>query len=289
MSDAQIQAALEPQTQVPPPKSDAEAARQAAAQPAHAEPETEDPAKVAEEAAKKEKNRTREYINKLNRDNGALRARLEAAERAMAERQGNAAPTQQRPAQAPQTPNAGADPKPTLASCNYDLEVHAERIADWKVRQARAEWQAEVQKHAETSQKQTTWQSYETKAAAFTEAHPDFPEVVSSIKYPLSETLQAAIAAHPQGPEIAYHLGQNDDDAFQLAGIQPHLISAAVDRIASRLTGPRPSNAALAAIPPVTKAPNPPPRVGTRAPTSVPPEKMTDDQWFAQRKAKGKG
>jgi hypothetical protein len=98
------------------------------------------------------------------------------------------------------------------------------------------------------------------------------------------------------GPEIAYHLGNNDDDAFQLASIQPHLAAAAVDRLAKRLLAAHeaPGIAAPAApiptpsriAPPVSKAPAPLPSVGGRSPVATPPEKMTDDQWYAQDREK---
>jgi hypothetical protein len=254
------------------PKSDAEAAALEIKQGTIENIETQEAApKSEDDPEEKKRHRTREYINRQNRTIGELRAQLEM------ERQQKAAPV-------PQTQQTVSPDEPTLEAHNYDIVAYQRAHTAWAIKQARSEWESQTKQQAEQTQEQTTWQSYEQRAAEFAADHPDFLEVVNSIKYPLLKTVQAAIAAHPQGAALAYHLGQNDDDAFQIASIQPHLAVAAVERLASRLAAPQGQTKPI----PITSAPPPPPRVGGRSPTSVAPEKMTDDEWLARERAQRK-
>jgi hypothetical protein len=230
-------------------------------------------AKEAEEASERKKNRTREYIAKLNRERAELAAENAALKAAQA-------------APKPTTHAAPAEGKPTLEQFNFDQDAYLEALADWKVEQHLKQREESTKQAESAKSQQEIVGAYNTAAAEFADAHPDFPEVVGSIQYPLSDALQAAIMAHPKGPEIAYHLGTNDDDAFALASIQPALAAAAVERLASRLTAAPEAPQTPINPKPVSKAPAPAPIVSGRSPTEVPPEKMTDDEWYRQQQAK---
>lgn len=256
-----------------PPKSDAEAAAQEAAQEVdgkkHEEEGAKEKPKGEDDEQKRKKNRTKAYIDKINRERAELAQRvaeLEAKQKAG-------------PGQRP------ADQKPTLEEHNFDQDAYIEAMAEWKAQEL-LQKQTEQQKKADQERRQReATETYAQRVAAFADDHPDFPEVVGSIPYPLSNELQAAIMAHESGPEIAYHIGNNDDDAFALASTAPHLAAAAVERLAKRLTAapkapnPEPKK-------PVSQTPAPPPTVSGRKPTDVPPEKMTDDEWFKREQAK---
>lgn len=264
----------------PAPKSDAEAAEQAAAaKPAGTEatPETD-----AEKERKK--NRTREYINRINRENAELRQRMTEVE---SRQQSN--PQQRQPAA------EAAAGEPTLEEHDFDLVKFQRAHSAWAVEQALKQRDQTNQKAESEKKQRELLTTYNTRTVEFAEENPDFQEVVSSIAYPLSNELQAAIMAHEKGPQIAYHLGNNDDDAFALASIQPHLAAAAVERLASRLTAaPKPAPTPTAVVVPETKpkpisqAPAPTPTVSGRSPTDTPPEKLTDDQWFAREQERSR-
>lgn len=256
------------------PRSDAEAALTEAPKTAEAPAEkTEEAPKPDDGEVERKKNRTKEYIARINRENAELRQRA-------AELEARSNP----PAAA-----AKASGEPTLEQFNYDLEAYQRALVKYELdaRDTQAQQAESSRKQAEIAA------TYTQKVAEFADEHPDFQEVVSSIAYPLSPALEAAIMAHPNGPQIAYHLGSNDDDAFQLAAIQPHLADAAVKRLAARLTAaqPTPQATPTPTPKPVSKAPAPVPTVGGRSPVEIPPEKMTDDEWYARerkrREAKG--
>lgn len=270
----------------PAPRNDAEAQQQEAAAKAKQEAANQE-----QEQAKKP-NRTREYIDKINRDNAEMRRRL-------AQLEAGQQPSQQQPnnsgAGAARTAHQG-DAEPTLEDHDFDVEAYTRAHSAWAVRHELQKQQTQQTAAAAAAQREERWTTYTTRATEFADANPDFFEVVGLIAHPLSNEVQDAIAAHAKGPEIAYHLGNNDDDAFELASIQPHLAAAAVERLAKRLSAapakpeanqsPQQNNLAAASAlaasqtKPISQAPPPAPTVGGRSPADVPQEKLTDDDWY---------
>lgn len=261
------------------PRNDAEAALQEQAATQEADTAKQEEAKKAEEEAAKRKNRTSQYIDRLRteadsqrRENAELRKRLDAIESRF-------------PKQEPQ--------EPTLESAGFDPQELARQTARYEVEQARKQWEQEQRTAADTRTEQEKVAAYQSRVQSFAAQHPDFAEVVGSVDTSLLHPeLQKAIMAHEKGPQIAYQLALNDDDLFQLASVRPELVGLAVARFASRMesaqtadTQATPASAALAPTPapkPASQAPAPAPRVGGRTPTEVPPEKMTDDEWYSQ-------
>lgn len=244
-----------------PPRNDAEAAAQAAK-----EPETK-PEEVKPEEPKPKRNRTGEYIHKLQ-------SRVKELEESLHSLQ----------AKGPQK-----TPEPTLEQSNFDQGAHARAMAEWAAQEAVGQYKFTQQQETAQRRLQEVTDGYNAKVASFTAEHPDFQEKVLAIPYQPSEAVQLAIMTHEKGPEIAYALANDDDLAFQLASIQPHLAAAAVERVASRLTAapevpttPQPV-APQATVRPVSKAPPPVQTVSGKSPTETPPEKMTDAQWWSRR------
>lgn len=276
----------------PAPRNDAEAAQQeaeaqaaAAQQPNDAQAQAQ--AQAEAQQAERQKNRTKEYIGRLQSDNATLRQQL-------AELSANRGqPSQPRPTAAP-SQGGNDDPEPTYEGCDYDPVAYAQAYTQWHARQASKEQRESQARTAAREEHQRVVLGYQQKAHAFAEAHPDYWDVVNQMPPDLlpSDVVQRAIMAHERGPEIVYHLANNDDDAFALASVQPHLAARAVERIAQRLSAapPAPSASqqatppaapAAAAPKPISRAPAPAPTVSGRSPTETPPEKMTDDQWYA--------
>ncbi|WP_396615506.1 hypothetical protein ACHZ97_14635 [Lysobacter soli] len=269
----------------PVPKSDAEAAQMGADTPKEPEPKAEPPKPDPE--AEKKRNRTTEYIDRLKTESRDLRARV-------AELEARQAP------QAPAKPAAAPEGKPTLESCNYDLEEYAEKLSDWKLEQHARSSAEKAQKDTEKKTFEETIQSYETKRLAFIEEHPDFEEVVGTVdpRY-LTQELQMAVISHPDGPALAYHLATNEDDLFDIASRRPELYGDALNRLSKRLSAapsqpetpaPDPTPVAIAKAPakPISQAPAPTPTVSGRAPAVVDESKLTDEEWFKREKEKAR-
>lgn len=264
-----------------PPRSDAEAAQREAEQ-AAAKPPAEPP---KQEGGKK--NRTGEYIKRLQEENRSFREReaeyqrrLEAIEKRFPQQDENAQPTREQ--------------------FDFDESKYEAAMNDWRARQVQQRL-AEEQKTTEAQrQQQERFDAYRGRIEKFAADHPDFEEVVSGIAVPLPPQLQLAIMGHESGPEIAYYLGQNEDEAFNLAMVRDGLEAHALDRLVARMKAaqqppaadtsappaqPNPAEALAGAptpspTPKTTQAPPPVPTVGGRAPVEVPPEKMTDEEWY---------
>jgi hypothetical protein len=285
--NTEVQAPItEAPTNAPAPKNDAEAQQQVALAPVVTEPTPEEKAKAAEGEEKK-KNRTRDYINRINRENAELRQRAAALEAAQQAPQRT--PNWSQPAD-PRQRQGVEDTGPTLEEFGYDVNAHQQARDRWLIEQTTRQFQQSQQQQDYVRQQQTILTTYEQRAAEFTDQHPDFLEAVGSIDpHFLTPDLQLAVMSHARGPEIAYQLANDDEALFHLASIRADLLPAAVNRIALRLSAaPQAGNTppVIAPTPPksLTQAPPPVPTVGGRSPSPVSAEKLTDDDWYARRK-----
>jgi len=309
------------QSQVPTraPRSDAEAAafeaqaKQQAAQQQN-QPNAPDAAKDGSDG--KKPNRTTQYIQEINEDRARLRRELEELRRGSGQQQ--PAPTQRQPQHQQQTgtQDAGEPAEKTLVDFDFDLDAYTAYKIEQGVSKA---LKARDSAHEQSQSKEALtkdYGTYLTRIHEFSESHPDFQEVVDSMKVPLPEATQLAIMRHENGPAIAYHIATDEDSAYELALSPPHLVDIAIKRIAARLgaapaasqsANPATANAtgvdggqdaagqqpsapadtntpAAPAAKPLSNAPAPMQTLGGRASTDTPPEKLTDDQWYARER-----
>lgn len=259
----------------PAPKSDAEAHLQQTQQPA-SEPTAEQQAEQAEQLRKDEskKNRTRDYIGRLQNDNADLRRRLADLETRSQPRTQHASPVPQQ--------QTGND-RPTLADHGFDFNAWQQADTRWVEQQAERHAARVLDQRAQQQQEQALWGGYEQRAAQFANDHEDFFEVVGSMPA-LPMELQGAIARHPNGPAIAYHLGNNLSELIGFAGTPPQFADYALSQLAARLSAaPAVQPPLQAPAPkPITQAPPPVPMVRGRSATETPAEKLTDDDWYAK-------
>ncbi|ETE30581.1 hypothetical protein B398_09855, partial [Xylella fastidiosa 32] len=204
---------------VTPPTNDAQAALQEQQQHPTPDPTGEPPSDTGEadkqaEEKKKQGNRTREYIQRINGENSELRRRLEALERQQ----------QSGSTRSSHTPQTGQEGAPGLEDYAYNWN----EWVDARFSHLFQQWQQE-QQQAETVRQQHSAQTrYEARAAEFVNAHPDFYETVGSMDLSLlSPAVQAAVIQHEKGPEIAYHLATQDDALWSLASVREDLLPAA--------------------------------------------------------------
>lgn len=255
------------------PRSDAEADLIAKQQP-EKQPESE--AQQKEEAEQRRRNKTREYIERLQQD----ARRAADLERKIQELESR-------------LPKAPEPKEPALEDFDFDTAAYARAVARWELQQAQQQQTQAEAAQAQQRNQQETITAYQQRAAAFAETVEDFLPVVTSIPRELMPPeLEAALLAHERGPELAYKLALDEDALFNLAGLRPELMARAVERYASRMSAAPAAPAqpaeppALAQAPtkPITQAPQPAPRVSGRAPASVPSDKLTDEEWERQRR-----
>lgn len=106
---------------------------------------------------------------------------------------------------------------------------------------------------------------------------PDFDQVVTDAT-PISDFAADIIAESEVGPQIAYHLGKNQDLAREIRNMPPHLQGRALARIEAQVSVP---------IRKLTSAPPPTPRVGGgSSPAAKDPSQMgmaEYSEWYRKR------
>lgn len=158
----------------------------------------------------------------------------------------------QQPAQ-PQSQPAQAAPQetgePTLESCDFDVTEFTRRHYAWQRDQEKKQEQAQQRQSALAE-----------REAAFRADHPDYDQVVRNPQLPISQAMAEEIMEAENAPAIVYYLGQNPQEAADIAQMSERAMSRAIGRIEARLSAqpassPQPSQ--------------PTPKTVTRAPAPV--------------------
>jgi hypothetical protein len=117
---------------------------------------------------------------------------------------------------APQAPKVDEEPQPSQFNDAFEYakalaEYTADkRIAEMKQDEAKAKAEAERQKVIDQ------WASKVQKAKADL---PDFDDIVASSDVVVNDDIRDAILESDVGPQILYHLAENDDVAKRIAGL----------------------------------------------------------------------
>jgi hypothetical protein len=269
-----------------PPKEEQPATAAAGEQPpVKTEPPSEaDDSQESEEDKSRPNGRVRR-IDKLTRELEQLKAQLASV----------------------QTPKPAEPPKPAEASAGdpakprlHDfptLEAYQEALTDWKMDQREKAKQAEAAKaEAEAAQAklQTGWQNSETAART---AHPDYDEIVQSVRAPDGPGVPAmrqALLEDEAGAEILYYLGTHADEMKKIAALPLASAAREVGRLAAKLTPapdsgkPKPQH--------VSSAPRPPAPLSRPSAGSTKKDILDEDfarsdyrGWSREREAQLKG
>lgn len=199
-------------------------------------------------------------INKLTRRVGEKDAQLaELQERLAQYEQGQ---VQQKPADAP-TVAKQAEGRPKLEDFDFDQDAHAEALVEWKLKQR------EQQEAIETRKRK-----FSEQEAAFAAEHPDYEDVAKNPEVPITRDMVMAMVETDNPPAIAYYLGQNPDEAAEIAQMGPLAAARAIGRIEAKLAAPPPKPAAPRELPKKTTNAPPPPKTVTGAGR---PEVTVDD------------
>jgi hypothetical protein len=169
-------------------------------------------------------------------------------------------------------------------------EEYVEAVAEWKA-------DLKVKSHFELTEKQRqeqmrqqhmqqVQQSYRKMEESAREKYEDFEEVAYNPSVPITPAMAATIQESEMGPDIAYYLGKNTQEADRIARLAPFLQAKELGKLeaklASTVTPPKPS-AAPAPIAPLKSPTASSAYVDTTDPRSA--EKMSTSEWIeAERK-----
>lgn len=196
-------------------------------------------------------------FDELTADKHAERRAREAAEQRLQalERQINP------PAQEAAPPDRWEDPE------GYDRYL---------IEQAKKEVRSELQRDRATS-------TYQERVAKVREAKPDFDTVTNNPALPVTPTMANVIFESDVGPEVAYHLGTNPDEAARIAALPEYRQAAELGKLEAKLSQPAPAPA------PRTPPPPPPQTVaGLSAGITKSLEDMSPAEYIAAAKAAGR-
>jgi hypothetical protein len=195
-------------------------------------------------------------FDELTADKHAERRRAEAAERRLQALEQQASP----PAKA-EAPEYYDDPE------GYNR---------WIIEQAKAEVREEFTREKTVS-------TYAERVAKAREAKPDFDSVTTNPDLKITPTMAEVIVESDIGPEVAYHLGTNPQEAARIAALPLARQAAELGRLEAKLSQPP-------AAPAQRTPPPPPPQTvgGISAGLAKSPEEMSMPEYIAWRnKAEG--
>lgn len=152
-------------------------------------------------------------------------------------------------------PDAEAKPKQD----QYEsYEAYIEAVTDWKLT---ARLTAERSRMREEDQAQTAAKGFEAQVSRAREKHADFDAVVYSQDLQISETMRETLLQSEDGASLAYHLGQNPEEAARIASLPERAQIMAIGRLQAKLEAPAlpaaPGYQHAGAGPALSKAPQP--------------------------------
>jgi hypothetical protein len=179
-----------------------------------------------------------------------------------------------KPKEEPETPKQ----VPTLAQFEYDETKYQAALVEWTRAEARKEAIEAVKAEKAKERDEARVTSFKTREADFISKTPDYQEKVYDPSVPISPTMVELIAESPDGPALAYHLANNVELARQIANLPPLAAAREMGRIEAKLSQPK-------AVPVVSKAPAPPPKIDAVEPeVSKDPSNMTDKEFATWRR-----
>ncbi len=177
--------------------------------------------------------------------------KIVAKERAKAERKAQR-DADRRVAEALQSAKPKEEPAPPAPDGRPDAtkfastEDYVEAVSEWKANQiiekrekARAETDARTQQerqHAEIMQAHTA------REDAARDKYADYDDVVFDDTLPISKAMADTFRVSEQGPELAYFLGKNRDEAARIAKLPPILAVKELGKLEARLQTPARKN-----------------------------------------------
>jgi hypothetical protein len=131
------------------------------------------------------------------------------------------------------------------------VEALADWKADQKVKTAFAEQGAK-------SAQQTAQDTFSGRVAAFTKTAPDYVDVVGNSDVPVANHVAEHILDSDVGPQIAYHLAKNPDQAHRLNAMSPTAAAREIGRIEATLAKPQSAGDPPPSAKKLTETPAPP-------------------------------
>ena len=184
--------------------------------------------------------------------------------------------------QPPQQPQA-AQGEPTLEQFGGDPAKFYAEHARWAAREVLRQEKEEQAKQKKEESKREKDKKFAERAGKARDKYEDFDDLVfNDSTLPITPDMADYISESEDGPEVAYWLAKNPQEAHRIAQMNGRDADRALARIEARISTPAPTPAAPK---PVTNAPPPPQRVGTASNAGAPVlrDEMSTAEWVRLR------
>ena len=193
-------------------------------------------------------------------------------------------------AEAKKTPEPVTQPEPVnngptpdqFATYEDYLDARADFRAEQKYITLEAAKEQRVKEDAVKAAEEKEEQSFKSKVEAFKAKTPDFEDTVRNPDLRISKVMYEAMRETEVGPQIAYHLGKNPQEAARIAGLSPIAAIKEIGKLEAKFSKePAPTVQTKT----ISDAPEPPSIVQGTASGQKDESKMTDTEWYAHWKA----
>jgi hypothetical protein len=145
---------------------------------------------------------------------------------------------------------AGGDAEPQIDQFDNDAE-YLRALARWEVRQERQQATEQEKQRQQQEQRRQAQQGFAARAAQFREQAPDFDQVLANPSVgQIPPHMADTIVESELGPQLAYHLGKNPQEAQRIAALSPYAAARELGRLEAKLMA-SPARKQTTAPPPV--------------------------------------
>jgi len=161
----------------------------------------------------------------------------------------------QRPAQEQAQPQPDARPQ---RESFQDYESYIEALADWKadqrfVERERQRYQQEAF-HRQQTEQMSVAQAHKEREAKFVASVEDYQEKVNNPNLRISDVMAQAILHSELGPQVAYYLGNNPEEADRIAKLPPIAAVKEIGKLETKVATPtKPKSSAPPPIEPIKR------------------------------------
>jgi len=134
---------------------------------------------------------------------------------------------------APKAQDVDEEPQPSQFQ---DAFEYAKALAEYSTEKALAERDRRDAEEKVAVERQKVIETWATKVQAAKVSLPDFDEIVASSDVVVNDDVRDAILESDVGPQVLYHLAENDELAKKIAGMSPKAALREIGKLEERLS-----------------------------------------------------
>ena len=142
---------------------------------------------------------------------------------------------------APQAPKVDEEPQPSQFN---DAFEYAKALAEYTADKRIGEMKRQEAEERQAQERQKVIETWASKVQAAKASMPDFDDIVASSDVVVNDDIRDAILESDVGPQILYHLAENEDVAKKIAGLSAKQALREIGKLEARFevkeTAPEP-------------------------------------------------